>query len=128
MKVLIIDDEFRIRDVIAITFDLMTNWEIHVAASGWEGVQKAQRYQPDLIVLDWMMPEMSGAETVKHLQSDPSTQPIPIILMTAMMSVTEQDEILRQGVTMILTKALDPLQLIQYCSHVVEQSRSKQQT
>jgi two-component system, OmpR family, alkaline phosphatase synthesis response regulator PhoP len=82
-RILIIDDEFDIRAVARLTLQTIGGWDVLLAESGIEGLVKAADEQPDVILLDVMMPDMDGIETFQALQSNPVTQSIPIILMTA---------------------------------------------
>ncbi len=63
------------------------------AANGRVGVAMAERYMPDVIVLDIQMPEMDGLETCRRLQQNPQTSHIPIVMLTA----RTEPEVLRQG-------------------------------
>jgi CheY-like chemotaxis protein len=59
------------------------NYNYKVATHGIEAIQKVKTYDPHLILFDVMMPEMDGVEICKRLKSDPSTQHIPIIILTS---------------------------------------------
>jgi two-component system, OmpR family, alkaline phosphatase synthesis response regulator PhoP len=82
-RILIIDDEADIQAVAQLALQTVAGWQVSLASSGSEGVNKAAIEQPDAILLDVMMPEMDGFATLQALQADPSTQAIPVILMTA---------------------------------------------
>jgi CheY-like chemotaxis protein len=88
-QILVIDDDEGVQDIIRFGLTALTNWEILTAASGQEGIEKAQTYQPDAILLDMMMPGMDGAMTFEQLQSHPKTCQIPTILLTAKASTLE---------------------------------------
>ena len=82
-RILVVDDEDYIREVIKISLETMTNWEITLAESGAEGVKVAADIQPDVILLDMMMPGMDGLTTLEKLKTQSDTQAIPVILLTA---------------------------------------------
>ncbi|MEB3292447.1 MAG: response regulator [Synechococcales bacterium] len=82
-RILIIDDEADIQAVAQLALQTVAGWQVSLASSGSEGVDKAAIEQPDAILLDVMMPEMDGFATLQALQSQPTTQAIPVILMTA---------------------------------------------
>lgn len=81
-KILLVEDEPR---VVIFAEDQLKHfgYEVVVAYDGREGLEKAQKEKPDLIVLDVMMPEMDGFEVCERLKSDPKTKNIPILMLTA---------------------------------------------
>ncbi len=89
MKILIIDDEPAIRDAYASK--LRNNgYDVITASDGKEGLQRFALEQPDLIVLDMVMPEMDGLSVVRHVRSESQT---PILIFTA--QATEEDEVIQ---------------------------------
>jgi CheY-like chemotaxis protein len=81
-KILIIDDEKGIIKVV--TSRLMANgYEVISATDGMEGLEKARNEKPDLVLLDIMMPLMSGYEVIEKLKKDDATKFIPVIMVTA---------------------------------------------
>jgi CheY-like chemotaxis protein len=110
-QILIIDDEDRIREVVAMCLETMAGWEIVTAGSGPEGVICAESVQPDAILLDMSMPEMDGATTFLKLQENPATQSIPVILLTAKVQPVERAQFSQMGVAGMIPKPFDPIQL-----------------
>lgn len=108
-KVLIIDDDNLIIETIRMTLDIMTNWEILTAGSGYKGIELALEHQPDLILLDVMMPSLSGEETMKKLKENPLTKDIDILFLTANNNLPRQWQ--EFGVKGRLQKPFDPLVL-----------------
>jgi CheY-like chemotaxis protein len=81
-KILIIDDEKGIIKVV--TSRLIANgYEVISATDGVEGLEKAKKEKPDLVLLDIMMPVMSGYEVIEELKKDDATKSIPVIMVTA---------------------------------------------
>ena len=80
--VLVVDDQATAIRVMNIM--LQPEYDVCVATSGEKGIEVARSQLPDLILLDKMMPGMSGVETCKVLKADPITQTIPIIFLTSM--------------------------------------------
>lgn len=79
--ILVVDDETAIHGVI---FDsLEPDYRLVSAFNGREGISKASKIKPDLILMDVMMPDINGYEAVRLLHDDPATRPIPIVVMTA---------------------------------------------
>jgi two-component system, OmpR family, alkaline phosphatase synthesis response regulator PhoP len=110
-RILIIDDEYDIRAVAQLTLKTVGGWEVMSASSGQEGLIKAATEQPDVILLDVMMPEMDGIETFRALQADPATQSIPVILMTAKVQASEQRRFAELDVVGIITKPFKAMKL-----------------
>lgn len=81
--ILIVDDNPANLGVLSDALD-QAGYEVWVAKSGKVALERVKFAQPDLILLDVMMPEMDGFETCSQLQTNPETQPIPIIFMTAL--------------------------------------------
>jgi len=69
--------------------------------------------EPDAILLDAMMPEMDGAATFAQLQSHPTTKNIPTILLTAKAQVSEQQQFIDLGVTGLITKPFEAMDLVE---------------
>jgi two-component system, OmpR family, alkaline phosphatase synthesis response regulator PhoP len=110
-RILIIDDEYDIRAVAQLTLKTVGGWEVMSASSGQEGLIKAATEQPDVILLDVMMPEMDGIETFRALQADSATQSIPVILMTAKVQASEQRRFAELDVVGIITKPFKAMKL-----------------
>lgn len=81
-KVLIIDDEPIARESLEALL-LGENYELHFAANGADGLQKAKALHPDAILLDVMMPGMDGFEVCKRIKNDPLNEETPVIFLTA---------------------------------------------
>jgi two-component system alkaline phosphatase synthesis response regulator PhoP len=109
--VLIIDDEYDIRAVAQLTLKAVGGWNVSIAASGTEGIAKAADGQPDVILLDVMMPDMDGIETFQALQANPATQSIPVILMTAKVQAADQRRFAELGVVGIISKPFKAMKL-----------------
>jgi CheY-like chemotaxis protein len=110
-RILLIDDEDGIREVAKLSLEMVGGWEVLEARSGAEGLARAQAETPDAILLDVMMPEMDGPTTFRKLQEDPVTQNIPVILMTARVQAADRQRFKNLGVTSVIAKPFDPMQL-----------------
>lgn len=110
-RVLIIDDEDDIRQVAALSLETVAGWDVIVASSGAQGIQRAQEHQPDAILLDVMMPGMDGPTTFRELRKNPATAKIPVLLLTAKVQGPDQRRFADLGVEAVLLKPFDPLTL-----------------
>lgn len=110
-RILIIDDDYRIREVTKLTLELMAKWEVLTASSGSAGLALAQTEQLDAILLDIMMPELDGMATLKQLKANHATQYIPVFLLTAKAQVLDQQSSGNFKVAATISKPFDPLTL-----------------
>jgi CheY-like chemotaxis protein len=109
--VLIIDDEDDIREVAQTGLEIMGGWEVLTASSSYEGLTKAATEQLDAILLDVMLPDMDGPTTFQHLQANPITCEIPVILLTAKVQAADQRRFADLAVKAVLTKPFNPVTL-----------------
>ena len=89
--ILIVDDEEDIRSITKMALEMGTDWTVLTASSGSEALEVAATSHPDTILLDMMMPDMDGRATLKRLKAHASTQPIPVIMVTARPEATRAD-------------------------------------
>ena len=101
--VLVIDDEESIIDLIKLGLKY-EGFEVEAASEGEEGISAAQRTNPLFIILDWMLPDMDGLEVCRRLRTNPATQDIPILLLTAKGAVDNRVEGLNTGADDYLSK------------------------
>lgn len=110
-RILIIDDEDDIRQVAALSLEMVAGWQVVTAASGTEGMARASMEKPDAILLDVMMPGMDGPTTYLEMQKNPETAGIPVLLLTAKVQGQDQKRFAALGVASVLFKPFDPLSL-----------------
>jgi CheY-like chemotaxis protein len=107
-RILVIDDEADIREIARMSLKITQHWDVLMAASGAEGVAIATAEQPDAILLDVIMPGVDGLETLKSLHTNPSTQHIPVLLLTATVKAANPQHYMELGARGILLKPFDP--------------------
>lgn len=110
-RILIIDDEPDIREATQVCLEVAKGWQVSTAASSKEGLQKAAAEQPDAILLDVMMPDMDGLMTFEKLRHQPSTQHIPVILLTAKAQPDDRRRFTQLQIAAVITKPYDPFTL-----------------
>ena len=81
-KVLAVDDSATIRKAMELVLD-PADYDLELAASGSEAVAKAIEFQPQVILLDFILPDMRGADVCQKLSEDPTTAGIPVVLISA---------------------------------------------
>lgn len=82
-KILIVEDDIPLRDMYQARLE-MEGYEVEVAYDGEEGLSKTIKEKPNLIILDLMMPKISGLDFLDILKTTPSTKNIPVIVLTAL--------------------------------------------
>ena len=110
-KILVVDNEASIQEVTQICLQTVAGWQVVVAGSGQEGLEKAAMEQPDAILLDVMMPDMDGLTTFQKLQENPKTQDIPVLLLTAKVQAADRQHYSELGIRDAIAKPFNPLEL-----------------
>lgn len=110
-KILIVDDEKPIQEVVQLCLEMLRGWQVYTASSGHEGLQIAEMEQPDAILLDMSMAGMDGITTFQKLRQNPATQKIPVILLTAHVQPDTLEHITELGFTGVIMKPFDSVQL-----------------
>lgn len=111
IHVLHVDDEPDIREVAGISLALDPEFEVRSCGSGKEALAVAAEWQPDVILLDVMMPVMDGPATLARLRAEASTACIPVIFMTARAQAREVDRFRSLGAVGVIPKPFDPMTL-----------------
>jgi DNA-binding response OmpR family regulator len=110
-KILVVDDEPNVLRMV--TFTLLTeDYEVVGATNGAEALDKAETEVPDLIILDVMLPDMSGVEVCKQLRQKPETTSVPIIMFSALSQVADKVKSLEAGADEYLTKPITHEELL----------------
>jgi len=120
-KVLVVDDEPAIREMIAFALQRQ-GMTVQLAADAHEALLAISSNRPDIILLDWMMPGVSGLELTRRLRRDSLTQDIPIIMLTA--KVSEDDKVLglEAGTDDYVIKPFSPRELLARIKAVLRRS------
>ena len=110
-RILIADDEPSLRLLVRATLSANKSFELIEASDGNEALNKAQSDLPDLILLDVMMPGLSGFEVCERLKNDSKTKNIIIIMLTAKGQQSDRDWAISVGTDYFLTKPFSPIEL-----------------
>ena len=102
-KILVIDDELNLQKLVKVNL-AARGYQVLVAADGEEGLKLAQLEYPDLILLDLMMPGMSGWDVLMALKTNRKLQKTPVIIMTASARKDEEDKARSMGAVGYLVK------------------------
>ena len=123
MKILIVDDEENILEIVE-AYLVAKNYQVFRAMDGEEALRKAETIRPDLIVLDLMLPDISGLEVCRRIRKSSS---VPVIMLTA--RTTEQDILsgLQIGADHYMTKPFSPKELVARVQTVLRRSHPEPQ-
>lgn len=105
-KLLVVDDDYALRELI--DFTLAESYDVLKAENAEQAYALVHGEQPDAIVLDIMMPNIDGYEVCRKLKSDPKTQHIPIIMLTAKHEMDDLKEAIKVGADEYITKPFEP--------------------
>lgn len=110
-RILYVDDEADIREVAHMSLELDPELEVRTCACGADAIEEAAAWQPDLILLDVMMPGMDGPTVFAHLREQPQTATIPVVFITARTQASEVRGFEALGALGVLAKPFDPMSL-----------------
>ena len=117
-KILIVDD---VMSNVLLLKVLLTNekFAIATASNGRQALEQVEKENPDLVLLDVMMPDMSGFEVAQHLKSNPNTADIPIIFLTALNSTADIVKGFQVGANDFISKPFNKEELIIRVTHQI---------
>ncbi len=107
-RVLHVDDDPLMRDVVELSFDLDPAFTVASCASGDEALAVAAEWTPDLILCDVMMPDMDGPAVLARLRERKGTAKIPVMFMTARAQAGETERLTSLGAAAVIAKPFDP--------------------
>ena len=110
-RITYVEDEPDIREVTQIALETLGGFTLDICVNGAEALAKTPAFEPDLILLDVMMPGMDGVETYQQLRRIPGLVDTPIIFMTAKAQPQEIEKYTALGCAGVITKPFDPMTL-----------------
>jgi len=109
-RIQVIDDEPDLLELVRVNLD-QAGFQVDTAKSGREALAAARRSPPDLIVLDWMLPDLKGTEVCRRIRSDPALAHLPIIMLTAKAAEVDRIVGFEVGADDYVTKPFSPREL-----------------
>ena len=125
-KILIADDEPSLRLLVKATLSVNKSFDLIEATDGSEALVKAQNESPDILLLDVMMPNLSGFEVCERLKNDPKTKDIIIIMLTAKGQQSDRDWAISVGTDYFLTKPFSPIELFNLIEKILATPKIKE--
>jgi CheY-like chemotaxis protein len=110
-KILVVEDEPENRLLIGIVLST-EGYQVIPAVDGADALERMAQEPPDLILLDLMMPQMSGVEVLERLRADPATASIPVIVLTALAQERDIEHAVSRGAQGYVIKPFEPDELL----------------
>lgn len=111
MRVLIVDDDPNCRQILELML-ARQGWSLYFADNGVEGLRQARSVKPDLVLMDVLMPQMTGMDAVRHLKADPALTGVPVFAITALAFDEERRAAYAAGFDLVITKPFSRRQLL----------------
>ncbi|MDD3287382.1 MAG: response regulator [Alphaproteobacteria bacterium] len=124
--IVFIDDEQDIVEITRLCLEMVGNLRVSTFLNGQTALACIDELNPDLIIIDCMMPGMSGSETFLELRKRPAVQNTPIIFMTARVQPSEIKEYLSLGAAGVIPKPFDPMKLTEQIQDIWGKHHEKQ--
>jgi len=121
MKILVVEDEQPIRKLIDLNLRLESH-EVITAADGYEALQQTEAGDPDLIILDIMLPGLDGWEVLKRLRQDAKFQDTPVVVLTALVQDVDIIRGWQLGADEYITKPFSPVALVKTVQMVLNRT------
>lgn len=119
--ILVVDDEPGIVEIVQVNLEV-EGYHVITAPDGVAALEAVRTGQPDLVILDVMMPRMSGWEVLRHIESDLNTAGLPVVMLTVKASDLDVVRGLEQGAVEYITKPFSPVDLVQRVQFILEQT------
>ncbi len=110
-RVMCVEDDPDIRMILEFSLTTLGGYEVFMCAGGKLALTHAPLFSPDLVLLDVMMPDMSGPETLAALRQQPGMKGVPVVFITAKAMPDEVEALLEYGATGVIVKPFDPVTL-----------------
>lgn len=119
-KILYVEDEPDIAQVAKLALETVGGFSIESCENGKVALEKGPAFEPDLVLMDVMMPEMDGPTALKEMKKMPEMQNVPVIFMTAKVQPSEIAEYKAMGAVDVIPKPFDPMTLADQVRQVWE--------
>ncbi len=121
-RILIVEDESIVRKVLCKALRHAGTYDIHEASNGKEGLEKVRELMPDLVLLDWTLPELEGPDVLRSIRESYVTRDIPVIMLTGRGTLEDKIVGLHTGANEYIVKPFDVRELILHVQKLLEQA------
>ena len=110
-RILLADDEPDILEISRIALETVGGFEVSVCSSGGALLERLGEFEPDIIVVDVLMPDMSGPEVLEEIRRRPEFDAVPVVYLTGMVQEEELKSLRDTGAADVILKPFDPMTL-----------------
>lgn len=110
-RIMCVEDDGDIRTILDFSLARLGKYEVLLCPGGQQALDQVEAFKPQLVLLDVMMPEMDGPQTLTHLRALEVMKGVPVVFLTAKAMQNEIEELLVHGATGIIVKPFDPVKL-----------------
>jgi CheY-like chemotaxis protein len=110
-RILLADDEPDILEISRIALETVGGFEVLVCSSGKKLLERLSGFEPDLVIVDVLMPDMTGPEVFEEIRRRPEFDAVPVIYLTGVIQEEELEDLRETGVADVILKPFDPMTL-----------------
>jgi len=121
-RIMYVDDDPDLQNLVRLGLETRGGFTVKICDSGKQAIEEIKDFQPDLVILDVVMPGMSGPKTLEALQNIPGIPPVPTIFLTSKTRRQEMDLYKRLGAIGVIDKPLNPMKLAEQLKEIWERS------
>lgn len=110
-RVMCVEDDADIRMILEFSLKSVGGYDVLACAGGRAAIEQVAAFRPDLVLLDVMMPDLTGPETLAALRELPVMRGVPVVFITAKAMPEEVEKLLAHGATGVIVKPFDPVEL-----------------
>ena len=123
-KILYVEDDADIRKIVSMSLEMLGDYTVAACASCADALEVVDDFEPDLLLLDVMMPDVDGPATLRALRKRESTADAPAVFITAKVRAGDMAHYKRLGVCDVIVKPFDPMALSDRIGQIWQQNRS----
>jgi CheY-like chemotaxis protein len=124
-RVLVADDEPDLLEIARIALETLGGYEVVTCQSGSELLRLLPEFEPDLVVVDVLMPDMGGIEVFNALRREPRYEDLPVVFLTGLVLERDLEELRASGAADIIAKPFDPMTLADRIGRIWEGSHGQ---
>ncbi|MBD3870929.1 MAG: response regulator [Acidobacteria bacterium] len=124
-RILLADDEPDILEISRIALETVGGFEVSVCLSGKTLLERLPEFKPDLVIVDVLMPDMTGPEVFEEIRRRPEYDEVPVIYLTGVIQEEELEDLRETGVADIILKPFDPMTLADRINGVLKGSHGR---
>ena len=107
-RICYVEDDEDIQRIVRMSLERVGKMTVEVVGDPTMAIDAIKAFQPDLVMLDWMMPKLDGVALFRQMQARPDTQALPVVFITAKASQRDLDELMKIGAAGTISKPFSP--------------------